>query len=664
MVIQRNSVTTVWGWSIGGNSVIDVKVSWSDSTYSTRSNGLSKWEVQIPTPEAGGPYEISINNSIILKDVLIGEVWVCSGQSNMDWSALSGINNAETVIKEANNNQIRFFTVPKVGAATPQIDIDGKWELCSSETMPSFSAVAYFFGKELQEELNIPVGLIHTSWGGTSAEVWTPENIINADKAFANWENIFSSSGYQPRAPGVLYNAMIHPLVPFDIAGAIWYQGESNTVNPFVYRRLFPTMIQSWRAAWEKDFPFYYVQIAPYKYAKAMEGALVQEAQRMTLSAIDNVGMVVINDIGNVDDIHPQNKLDVGKRLARWALNKDYGKEIVCSGPLYQSMEKKGNTLVLTFQYAEGLYFKNGKPQELFVAEANGIFYPADAKIEGQTLIISHPDISNPEFVRYAFSNTAIGNLFNADGLPASPFRTDDQPFILTPVNIEVIGKGKKAVIQLKAAGKVDEIRYTMDGTIPRADAEKYTTPIAMNKPFHLKARAVVDGQFSEAIIEKEFELSKSTFTEVILDNDYNPNYKSTGQNALTDGSKGSLVFGDGNWQGYHGTDVVATIDLGELKKVKRIKTNFLQDQGVWIFLPGEVEIAISKDGRNFTKVHAIRNDQTENKEIVIQTVEKLAINKKARYIRITAKSPGTCPDWHPGAGGKTWVFIDEVVVE
>ncbi|KAA3631891.1 MAG: hypothetical protein DWQ02_15680 [Bacteroidetes bacterium] len=664
MVLQRNSIATIWGWSEGGNSTIEVKVSWSDEVFSARSNHFSKWQVEIPTPDAGGPYQININNSIILKDVLIGEVWLASGQSNMQWSANAGIDNAEEAIKNANNDQIRFLYVPRTGAESPQIDIDCKWEVCTSKTMASFSAVAYFFGKTLQEDLDIPIGLIHSSWGGTSAEVWTPKEIINSDPEFSNWETVFNSNGYQPREPGVLFNAMITPLIPFDIAGVIWYQGETNSANPFVYRRLFPAMISSWREAFDKEFPFYYVQLAPFNYGHPMVGALVQEAQLKTMSAIENVGMAVINDIGNVNDIHPQNKKDVGKRLAAWALNKNYGKQTTCSGPIYQSMEKQGQSLVIHFKYADGLHFKGGTPKELLIAGPDGHFLPAKAKTDNDKLIVSHEDIKDPAYVRYAFSNTSVGNLYNAAGLPASPFRTDDRSIVLTTVDIDIKQENRQPVIHLSTNENAEAIIYTLDGSVPGADAAKYSTPLTKSESFHLKARAIVNGRFSEAIAEKNFLFSKSTYAPVKLESNYSEYYAASGQNALTDGLLGSLAYNDGNWQGYIESDIIATIDLGKIQKVKRIKTQFLRDQRVWIFLPSEVIIAYSIDGKNYELVDTHKNQLIPMEGISIQEIDLAGLNKKARFIRITAKNAGPCPDWHPGAGGKSWVFMDEVLID
>jgi len=660
MVLQRNSTAKIWGWSDLAEQTIEIKVSWNNETYKTKSNRLSRWEVQVPTPKAGGPYEIILNNSKKINDVLIGEVWVCSGQSNMEWTALSGIDNAEQAIQAADTNQIRFFNVPRMEAANPQTYCGGTWSLSTKKTMPSFSAVAYFFGKELQENLDIPIGLIHSSWGGSSAENWTPKTVIDADAKFSDWENTFERNAYRPIEPSVLYNAMIYPLIPFDIAGVIWYQGETNTANPLVYRRLFPAMIKSWRKAWNKDFPFYYVQIAPYRYDKPLVGALVQEAQLMSMST-NKVGMVVTNDIGNVNDIHPQNKLEVGKRLAYWALNKNYGKNIVCSGPLYKSFKKEGNKLRINFKNGEGLYLKTSNPENFLIAGANGIFYPAKINIAKNTLTASHPDIEKPASLRYAFSNTATGNLFNSAHLPASAFRTDDWPFVLTEVMIKMKRAGKKILIELEPESLDTEIRYTLDGTRPGPDSKKYTLPFSVEENLQVKAVAVKDGNYSTVISSRKFVLNTATFSEVDLKSEYSEHYESTGKNALTNGAIGSLAFNDGNWQGFEGKNLQLTIDLGEKKKIKTIRTHFLQDQKSWIFLPTSVHISVSNDAINFEQVGLKKNTLQKDDHVKISNTHIDFSEKEIRYIRIEATSIQECPEWHPGNGGASWLFIDEI---
>lgn len=660
MVLQRNSMVNIWGWSDTENQAIEIKVSWNKKTYLTRSNSGFRWELKVPTPSAGGPYQILLNNSKKINDVLIGEVWVCSGQSNMEWNALSGIDNAEKAIENAYNNQIRFFNVPKKEAAKPQSDCGGAWTLCTKETMPSFSAVAYFFGKELQENLDIPIGLIHSSWGGTSAENWTPKRSIVSNDKFSDWEHTFERNAYRPIEPSVLYNAMIHPLIPFTIAGVIWYQGESNTANPLVYRHLFPTMIRSWRKAWKKDFPFYYVQIAPYRYNKPLIGALVQEAQLMAMST-HKVGMVVTNDIGDINDIHPQNKETVGKRLANWALHKNYHKEIAFSGPVYKSMEKEENQLRIHFNNGDGLYLKNSRPENFLIAGTDGVFSTAIVNIDNNTLTATHPLIKEPVSLRYAFSNTASGNLFNRAHLPASSFRTDDWPFILTEVIIKIKKAGRKLMVELDSELQGAEIKYTTNGSNPGLDSKKYTTPILIGDTMEIKAVAVFNGQCSEIISTRNFVLNKGTFSEVDLKNKYSNQYASTGNNALTDGCIGSLSFNDGNWQGFEGKNLSVTLDLGENKKIKNIRTHFLQDQRSWIFLPTVINISVSTDNIKFEQVGQQKNIIQKDGDVKINTTNINFSLKELRYIRIEATSIQKCPKWHPGKGGLSWLFIDEV---
>lgn len=662
MVLQRNSTILIWGWSIAEHEV-SLKVSWNEDTYQAKCDDSARWEIWVPTPEAGGPYQIALNDSIEIKDILIGEVWLCSGQSNMEWSALSGIDNSAEAIQEANNHQIRFFSVPKASADEPQLVCGGSWSLCTNETMPSFSAVAYFFGKELNAYLDVPIGLIHSSWGGTFAEHWTPRAIIDGDAQFSKWEKSFEKNPYPPMAASVLYNAMIHPIIHFEIAGVIWYQGEANTYNPMVYRRLFPAMIESWRGAWQKDFPFYYVQIAPFRYSTPLTGALVQEAQLMSLST-PMVGMVVTNDIGNVNDIHPQNKLDVGKRLAHWALNKTYHKDLVCSGPIYRSMEREGNRLRIHFDYSDGLHLTPSNGDNFLIAGTEGVFYPARVTIENNTLLAEHPKISQPLAIRYAFSNTAIGNLFNAAGLPASAFRTDDWPIILADVKIRLKKEDKDIKIEMESETAETEIRYTLDGSRPGPDSKKYEHPIEFNKDAEVNAVAIQDGNYSEVISTKKFVLNKATFNEVELKSSYSEYYASSGKNALADGCLGSLSFSDGIWQGFQGKDLDLTIDLGEKKKIKTIRTHFLQDQGVWIFLPTAVTVSVSKNNIDFEQIGEQSISLAKDETVKISACTFNFISKEIRYIRIKAVSIQKCPEWHAGHGGKSWLFVDEVEAE
>jgi sialate O-acetylesterase len=633
-VLQRQSEVAIWGKGPAGKK-ISVESSWKNKA-SAVVDSEGSWSAKLKTAKAGGPYQVSVSDgdtTVILKDVLLGEVWLCSGQSNMampleGWPPTSMIQNSDSEISNANFSNIRFFSVKRAFAVNPENSCEGKWVECNPKNVRTFSAAAYFFGRTLFQQLHIPIGLIHASWGGTAIEAWmskqnlskigdylsilkrieegkdsiealkkwiaghpairitdpNPETrwqhlnfddsacvqkefndslwremnlpglweqtavgnfdgavwfrkritipsdwkgkeltlelgpIDDIDETYVNGRNvgnhlsegmwqvprrytipagedsilqiavrvidygggggIFGSdtslqlrrtdttlsiplagkwkylpvgeymggifyvfgwkgqeyfnrpvpsidfTGYSPTA---LFNGMISPLIPFTLRGAIWYQGESNVGNPKVYATLFPMMIKEWRSVFQReDMPFYYVQIAPFKYAPPAQSQLLREAQFKTLT-LKNTGMVVTLDIGNPDDIHPANKQDVGKRLALWALAKTYKKSATFSGPLYRSMKIRKNTIVLSFDYVgKGLVIKeHSNGNEFQFAGEDSLFKNAVLKVEGATLVLSHPDIVHPKAVRYAFSDVSEATLFNKEGLPASSFRTD-----------------------------------------------------------------------------------------------------------------------------------------------------------------------------------------------------------------------------------------------
>lgn len=427
MVFQQNTTAKMWGWA-QPNEEITVIASWNHKAVQTMADNHANWSVLLETPEAGGPHTLTImgSNTIHLTDVMVGEVWLCSGQSNMEWSANSGFDNSNQEVLMADNPYLRLFRVPPRAATSPQLDLEGSWTQCNPETMREFSAVAYFFGRNLAKELKIPIGLIHSSWGGTPAEAWTNPQVISQDPQLAQAAKKLPEVPWCPSEPGSTYNAMIAPMIPFSIAGVIWYQGESNTVNYETYTKLFSSMINNWRDEWKSDFPFYYVQIAPYQYETAEVGVLIREAQTKTM-VVPNTGMVVISDIGNIKDIHPRNKQDVGLRLANWALARTYGREgMPFSGPLYKEMKIEGNKIRLFFDYAEsGLTAKGEDLSHFEIAGKDGRFVPAKATIDGQTIVAEAPGLEKPSAVRFGWSNSAEPNLFNGAGLPASAFRTD-----------------------------------------------------------------------------------------------------------------------------------------------------------------------------------------------------------------------------------------------
>lgn len=614
MVLQQKSFAKIWGWA-EPEQVVKVTTSWNHKTYRVVTDQEGNWQVRVATGKAGGPYTVTIEADItrVLEDILLGEVWICSGQSNMEWP----LSRAETAAEELPRSEypeIRLFTVEKNIASIPNKDFNGSWELCSPKNAGSFSAVGYFFGQMLHQELGVPVGLVNTSWGGTPSESWTSreklsefgdfdqqlevlygtsnaemeearkeqlriEAMIKNQQDFENMENIGFSEGWMnpefddsswgtmtcpaewssieevgmlegvvwmrklitlpkqwkgkaltlelgpvdemdityingvevgsmrkvndwntPRVyevpatlltsgqiqlsirivntngqggifgkpeqlkiypagssdkkpvllggswkyriaykfpevpmminshtPSVLYNGMLHPMRDLAVKGAIWYQGESNRTRAFQYRTIFPGMIEDWRAAWNQgDFPFYFVQIAPFNYGSEETSPELREAQLLTLSKVNHTGMAVTMDIGNPDDIHPTNKRDVGKRLALWALAKDYEKELVFSGPLYKEHIVEGNKIRIYFNCTGGGLEARGGPLTHFeIAGEDQVFHPAEAIIDGEAVVVSAAQVASPVAVRYGWSNAAEPNLSNAEGLPASSFRTD-----------------------------------------------------------------------------------------------------------------------------------------------------------------------------------------------------------------------------------------------
>jgi len=472
MVLQSGMETPIWGTADPGERVT---VAMGDQQIATAADSEGKWKVSLAQWESGGPFEIAIvgNNKITLKNILVGEVWVCSGQSNMQW-AVKNSTDPEQEIAAANHPMIRLFSVKRTVSGEPLDDVEGSWSECSPETIAMFSAVGYYFGRSLHKELDVPIGLIHTSWGGTPAESWTSTPMLESDPVFkpivdtwnqrmeeypqkmeehkenlARWEEESKKAEAEgkkapgrpwapmgpdhPWRPAGLYNAMIAPLIPYGIKGAIWYQGESNAGRAYQYRKLFPAMIYDWRRSWgQGDFPFLFVQLANFMKIDPLPvesaWAELREAQLMTLS-LPNTGMAVIIDIGETDDIHPRNKQDVGRRLALWALAKTYDDDIVYSGPIYKSMTVKKDRIVLRFDHVgDGLVAKGGELKGFAVAGQDMKFVWADAEIKGNKVVVWSDKVLRPIAVRYAWSNNPVCNLYNEAGLPASPFRTDYWP--------------------------------------------------------------------------------------------------------------------------------------------------------------------------------------------------------------------------------------------
>jgi sialate O-acetylesterase len=474
MVLQQKKPIWVWGWADRGERV---SVTLGSKTVRTTVRG-DQWRVKLPKQKAGGPHTLVVQgrNRIEIQDVLIGEVWICSGQSNMAWD-MSRSFEPEEEIANSRNPWIRLFTVPRVKAVDPLDDVESSWQPCLPETVKGFSAVGYYFGRDLQNALKVPVGLIHTSWGGSPAEVWMRWDLLAAHSDYretllepwparerkyeadlAAWKKEteeLKEAGKKPARgqprrpwrPAELYNGMIAPLIPYTVAGAIWYQGEANASRAFQYRHLFLNMIENWRADWgQGDFPFLAVQLAPWDKNRKRspeeiaavpvesDWAELREAQLLATQLLQDVGLAIITDVGDKDDIHPTKKEPVGARLSLLARDIAYGKKLVSSGPIFKKMKVKKERVILSFDHVgSGLEARGGRLRGFALCGEDQQFFWAQAEIDGDEVIVRHPLIREPVAVRYGWADYPIVNLFNREGLPASPFRTDDFPLTTAP---------------------------------------------------------------------------------------------------------------------------------------------------------------------------------------------------------------------------------------
>ena len=449
MVLQRDTSVRIWGSADAGQKLT---VKFAGTETRTTASGQGDWEVVITTPSAGGPYELEViaergEPKVIFTDVMVGEVWLCAGQCNMEWEVSKSLNSETEIESSKNFPMLRLFTVGDRASPQPLDDFAKvePWNVCSPEVVKEFSAIAYFFGRELSKGLEaMPIGLIDASWSGTVCEAWTSRKSMDDVAELAPLLKYWDERGEttSPNRPGNLYNGMIAPLKNFPIRGAIWYQGEANHGRGHQYATLFPTLIKDWRANFGVgDFPFYFVQLAPFRYNQKPPEALAEiwDAQLKTLKSVPHTRMVVTTDIGDLEHINPINKQEVGRRLAMVALGDIYRSQLVAertnflySGPIYESISTNDNRIRITFKHSRGLRIRNGENEltDFLICGEDQQFVPATATIDGETVEVSSTEVDKPIAVRFAWDDSAQPNLVNEQGLPASPFRTDEFPLI------------------------------------------------------------------------------------------------------------------------------------------------------------------------------------------------------------------------------------------
>ncbi|MBD8489807.1 sialate O-acetylesterase [Echinicola sp. CAU 1574] len=442
MILQQQMDAPIWGWTDAGETV-SITTSWNNKTYETKANREGEWNVKVSTPEAGGPYSITISDGqeMSLENVLIGEVWLCSGQSNMEMP-LKGfpaqpVFGGNEAIVNSKNSEIRLITVPRKSTVEVAEDFEGHWEEAKPSTTSNFSATAWFFGKQIQKALDVPVGLIHVSYGGSNIEAWMSEAMLEDFKEEITIPQQQEDIDVPNRTATALFNGMLSPVVGYGIKGAIWYQGESNNGRPEQYEELMVTMVREWRKLWDEgEFPFYYCQIAPFNYGsftpneviEKNNSAYLRDAQRKATKRIPNSGMAVLMDIGEKENIHPADKKAGGHRLAYLALAKTYGLEgFEYTSPEFEAMEIKGSTVIVAFDHVPNGITAYGKEVINFeIAGDDKQFYPATAVMRRKSVMLSSPQVEKPIAVRYAFKDFTVGEIFSTGGLPLSSFRTDD----------------------------------------------------------------------------------------------------------------------------------------------------------------------------------------------------------------------------------------------
>ena len=583
MVLQQNTDVNIWGWANTGDT-ISVTGSWNNLSFKAVTGSGKKWTLKLRTPIAktdGTAYTVTIKgtNTLILKDVLIGEVWLLSGQSNMEmpmegWTGAM-VENSAQAISQANYPNIRLIITGKKSSAIPMQNMEKywtnfTWTSCNPTSVKPFSALGYFFGKELYTQLNIPIGLVMSSWGGSSCETWANPASLNFVNDYKNKGPWIPTKVDDNQTPTVLYNGMIAPIVPFTFAGVLWYQGETNVGRAQQLTELFPAMIEGWRQDFQKsDLPFYFVQLCPWGGYGGTALAELWEAQAYA-QLLKNTGMTGTLDVGDSENIHPARKEQVGHRLALWALAKNYGNSaLIYSGPQYQSMQTEGNKLRLSFQYTGGgLKAENNSPLQFEIAGSDQLFYAAKTLIDGHRLLVWSDQVAAPKHARYAWLGTSVATLFNIEGLPATPFRTNT-PAYIQPVKVSLLIGSE--LLKLGESTSISWITIGAGEITLNGNAVSTSGSMELNPSTNTVYTLVAKGEKST--------ITKSVTINVIPKGLFNWSiHKTATSSSNYTGSNTSLAF-DGNpttsWKSNYSNNQWVSIDLGEPLSIENVILNW-----------------------------------------------------------------------------------------
>lgn len=665
MVLQGGAFAPVWGRAAPGEQVI-VSGSWDGASLLTYADGRGRWRVDLATPPPGGPYQLRIEgpeNTLLIRDVLVGEVWLATGDTG---AGLPAAGEAGTL------PQVRFFRIQPDLALSPRFDLKGEWVVCSPAQARQFSALAYHFARHMHDSLGIPIGLIEASYPQAPVQAWISRPSLEAEPAFAHLLTAYDAelraqragiegdrTALYPYHPTVLFNAMVAPLIPLAIQGHLWLPGTANATDPFTYRQLLPALVLDWRRQWGWRFACYLVQPLPGPLDPPGAGAGLREAQ-LPLLHLPNTGLV-----GTLD-LKPGASARIAERLARWALAHHHDRDyLLASGPLAGAPLRRGAALGIPFAHAPGgLEIRPGTAR-LSLAGDNRQWFPAEVRLAGDTLWLSHPEVPAPVAARYAFADTATATLFNQAGLPALPFRTDDWPLFFRPPQLEAAyDRGEDAFILTVTYRHPQDpqLHYRLDGQAPDRSSPRYTGPLRVEGPAQVRVRAyaggIADPQVAALDLRRHRALRAS-----LLDLDGSPDGPQPPLTRhLLDGLLGSADPFDGRWFALKGRDLTFTLDLGEKMTLDSAGLRCLWAPSQGHLLPREVSLATSTNGRRFREA-GLHRPATAGPAGPYPISFGLD-GRKARYLRFSLQNAGPLPAGHPEAGAPSWLALDEVWVE